>query len=246
MEVQMEKQKEKNTQNLYLRSLNKMRKIIFISIFSCLHAVGFSQKNNLLGVWQETIQDTNSYCLITNSIFYFIYDTEDFDKDDVWEEYYGFIDNRDIDSLSISQFRDSGRYFVLADTDLDKETKYDKSYFLIYGTDMQSKYNDFGVMELEGPKFFMYGKIGKLNKRLEKNLKEKSPEVFTEYLSVTSRKEIIAAKSIIYSEPDTPTKMYLIKGDVVTVLEEKEGWLKIEYEGKKLITGWIRKSNSKP
>ncbi|MDR1225478.1 MAG: hypothetical protein LBK47_01085 [Prevotellaceae bacterium] len=56
---------------------------------------------------------------------------------------------------------------------------------------------------------------------------------------------ITTEKSIIYSEPDKPTKMYLIKGDIVTVLEEKEGWIKMEYEGKKMITGWIKKEDTK-
>jgi hypothetical protein len=233
----MEKQRERNTQRNYSTSLNK---IVLVTIFLGSHVVGFSQKNNLLGVYQEAIQDTNSYCLITNSLFYFIYDSEQFDKDDIWKKYYGFINNRDIDSLSISQFSDSGRYFVLANANLDRKTKYDKSYFLIYGTDIHSKYDDFDAIELEGPKFFMYGKISKLNRRLEKNLQEQSPDVFAEYLTVTFQKKIIAAKSIIYSEPDTPTKMYLIKGDVVTVLEEQNGWIKVEYEGKKPVTGWIK------
>jgi hypothetical protein len=177
----------------------------------------YSQSNHLVGVWQETIQDTNCYYIVTNEYLYSIYDFLNMDYWSVDKYHYGFMNNREVDFLSISQFIDSGKYFVIAEADLDKETKYDKSYFLIYETNMQSKYNDFGVMELEGPKFFMYGKIGKLNNRLEKNLKEKSPEVFTEYLSVTSRKEIIATKSAIYSEPDKPTKMYLIKGNIIEV-----------------------------
>jgi hypothetical protein len=39
--------------------------------------------------------------------------------------------------------------------------------------------------------------------------------------------------------------MYLVKDDVVTVREEKEGWLRVEYEGKKLVTGWIKKEDTK-
>jgi hypothetical protein len=56
-------------------------------------------------------------------------------------------------------------------------------------------------------------------------------------------KEISSNRATIYSEPEKPTRMYLIKGDIVTVLEEKEGWLRIEYEGKKLVTGWIQKKD---
>jgi hypothetical protein len=57
--------------------------------------------------------------------------------------------------------------------------------------------------------------------------------------------QIAVDKSIIYSQPNKPTKMYLVKGDVVTVREEKEGWLRVEYEGKKLVTGWIKKEDTK-
>ena len=203
----------------------------------------YPQTNNLIGVWREVIQDTNSHRLITDDYYYSFYDNQE--SDELYNDkfYYGFIDDKEVDSLSISQFSDSGRFFVLAEADLDRKKKYDKSYFLIYGTDMQSKYNDFDAMELEGPKFFMYGKISKLNRRLEKNLKKKSPDVFAEYLLVTSQKEIIVPRSIIYSEPDTPTRMYLIKGDIVTVLEEKNEWVKVEYEGKKVVTGWIKRQD---
>jgi SH3-like domain-containing protein len=37
--------------------------------------------------------------------------------------------------------------------------------------------------------------------------------------------------------------MYLIKGDEVEVLEEKGEWLKVRYYGKKIIEGWIKKSD---
>jgi SH3-like domain-containing protein len=37
--------------------------------------------------------------------------------------------------------------------------------------------------------------------------------------------------------------MYLIKGDEVEVLEEKGEWLKIRYYGKKVVEGWIKRSD---
>jgi hypothetical protein len=219
-----------------------MKKILLI-FFLGRSITTYSQTNNLIGVWREAIQDTNSYRLMADDYCYSFYDGREFNTLYIKKFYYGFIDDNGADFFSISQFSDSGRYFVLANANLDKKTKYDKSYFLIYGTNIHSKYGDFDAIELEGPKFFMYGKIGRLNRRLEKNLKEKSPDVFAEYLAVTSRKEITTAKSIIYSQPGNPTKMYLIEDDIVKVLEEKYGWLRIEYEGAKLVTGWIRKQD---
>lgn len=40
---------------------------------------------------------------------------------------------------------------------------------------------------------------------------------------------------------NTSTKMYLLKGDEVEIIEEKDEWLKIRYYGKKTIEGWIKK-----
>lgn len=56
---------------------------------------------------------------------------------------------------------------------------------------------------------------------------------------------IKVSKSIIYDSPNSPTKMYLIKGDEVEILEEKEEWLNVRYYGKKIIEGWIKKSDIK-
>lgn len=56
--------------------------------------------------------------------------------------------------------------------------------------------------------------------------------------------EITSQKAIIYDNPEQPTKMYLIQGDVPTIIEETDGWLKIEYLGKKLVTGWIKKCDT--
>jgi len=53
----------------------------------------------------------------------------------------------------------------------------------------------------------------------------------------------ILNKTIIYSSPNSPTKMYLLKGDEVEIIEEKDEWLKIRYYGKKTIEGWIRRSD---
>ncbi len=63
-----------------------------------------------------------------------------------------------------------------------------------------------------------------------------------EYLNLDV-KEVVVPQSLIYSKPNERTKMYLIKGDVVTILEEKNKWIKIEYAGEELITGWIKKED---
>ena len=53
----------------------------------------------------------------------------------------------------------------------------------------------------------------------------------------------IERKSYIYLKPNNISNMYLIKGDEVKIIEEKDEWLKIRYYGKKTIEGWIKKSD---
>lgn len=66
------------------------------------------------------------------------------------------------------------------------------------------------------------------------------------------RKEIklTKAKSIIYSQPNQPTKMYLIKGDPVEIVTKKGHWLQIRYFTEKngiwtgkTIEGWVKQSD---
>lgn len=50
-------------------------------------------------------------------------------------------------------------------------------------------------------------------------------------------------KTYIHSTPNTSTKMYLIKSDEVEILEENGEWLRIRYYGKRVVEGWIKKSD---
>ncbi|MCF6190292.1 MAG: hypothetical protein L3J51_07430 [Cocleimonas sp.] len=72
-----------------------------------------------------------------------------------------------------------------------------------------------------------------------------------DYLSVASFtvfKQIpayIDIKSYLYKSPNKPTKMYLIKGDKVTLLDEEtdnsgQKWYFINYKGKKDLNMWIK------
>ncbi|GHT51423.1 hypothetical protein AGMMS49982_08830 [Bacteroidia bacterium] len=77
---------------------------------------------------------------------------------------------------------------------------------------------------------------------LYKRGKKDKQNYLKEYLNIDVV-EVVINKSVIYSASNTPTKMYFIKGDVVTVIEEQDDWLKVEYEGKKLVTGWIKRGD---
>ena len=55
---------------------------------------------------------------------------------------------------------------------------------------------------------------------------------------------ITILQSPIFSSPNIPTKMYLLKFDEVEVIAEKDNWLHIKYYGKKIVEGWIRKKDT--
>jgi len=56
-------------------------------------------------------------------------------------------------------------------------------------------------------------------------------------------KHIKSEKSTIYTSPNIPTKMYLVKSNEVEIIEEKDKWLKIRYYSKKSIEGWVKKED---
>jgi hypothetical protein len=76
------------------------------------------------------------------------------------------------------------------------------------------------------------------------NCKSKNEwEFMWRFVDKIKPKRVILKKVVLNSHPDTPTKSYLIKGDEVEVLEEKGEWLRVRYYGKKIIEGWIKKSD---
>ncbi len=74
---------------------------------------------------------------------------------------------------------------------------------------------------------------------------KKNKEHWQRYLEFLEEKEgrIHVQKSFIYSQPNKQTKMYLLKDDEVEIIEEKKDWLHIRYYGKKVVEGWIKKSD---
>ena len=61
-------------------------------------------------------------------------------------------------------------------------------------------------------------------------------------------KLIKSNKAVFYSEPDINkvTKIYVVKNDIVKIIERKNGWLKVEYKSpvnSKKFIGWINVNN---
>jgi SH3-like domain-containing protein len=72
-----------------------------------------------------------------------------------------------------------------------------------------------------------------------------APFLVTFYKNVAKLnfKKVTSLKTYINSLINKSTNMYLKKGDEVEIIEEKENWLHIRYYGKKVVEGWIKKSD---
>jgi hypothetical protein len=95
----------------------------------------------------------------------------------------------------------------------------------------------------------VFGKINYLPlavlRKLKANVEDwKKYESFVSDIPRTERL-VVEGKAFIFSEPDVTTKMYLIKDDMVEVLEETKEWLLVRFIGKTVVDGWVKKSDTK-
>ena len=163
----------------------------------------------------------------------------------IGESYYGFQNYNQYETKAINKkdLKITGKYYTTIDIKwMDKD-----------GYVKVPAFRTPQIIELtENSLWINYGKVSVYEKNdklsaidlklLYLRGKKDNRDYIKEYLNLDV-KEIIVPKSIIYSEPDKPTKMYLIKNDIVTIVEERDNWIKIEYSGEKLVTGWIKKGD---
>jgi hypothetical protein len=109
-----------------------------------------------------------------------------------------------------------------------------KSYYNIEGDSITSEHHF--VPQLNIPTLYNFQDEDFANEYLHKNYKN--------FVKLdNAQQQIQPTKQPLYKSPtiDSKTKMYLIKGDKVEILEEKDNWLHIFYKGKKEIKAWIPK-----
>jgi len=163
----------------------------------------------------------------------------------IWEFKDGFIsyDATGNESININQLQREGDYYVFARIEHVGENGVVKFPFYQVASYFECEENS---LTIAGNNPSEYIKIERLPSSALKLLynrgKKEDKDYIEKYLDIKV-KEVQVNKSIIYSEPGTATKMFLIKGDIATVLEEKGEWLKIEFLGKRLVTGWIKKED---
>lgn len=230
-----------------------MRNYITLIIFSFVLINTQAQEVNLLqGVW-ENIQNEESseknYSITNgNESLSFTYSENSLQMDfPLWESIDGFLDINPVDNgvVNISNLKRSGEYFITADKKyINDEGVVKYPNFLVpdyFDCDGQN-------LAIGGNNTEEYIKIERLPSFTLKLLYNRGIKdnryYIKDYLNIEVR-EVKVSKSIINSEPGTSTKMFLIKGDVVTVLDKNENWLKIEFLGTRLVSGWIKKEDVK-
>lgn len=96
------------------------------------------------------------------------------------------------------------------------------------------------VLSINGGKLFEYEKISQLPYKAVSCLfyagKRDKHDYLKEYLSLTVRS---VKPSRLYAEPNQPSNFHLKENDIVILIEEGDGWLKVKHDENK--TGWIKK-----
>ena len=153
--------------------------------------------------------------------------------------FYGFYD--DCDLPSVDSLKPNGVYYFDV-IPLYFEVEDDRKVYVENACGELSIFTEkqdtlMNIYYSSRQQYVTYKKLDTLPQNIQKYLQEQGIHVGF------SCKEISSEKAIIHTYPGIPTRMYLIKGDMVIVLEERDGWLRIEYEGKKVVRGWIKKQD---
>jgi hypothetical protein len=226
--------------------------LLFIFLFAI---VGYSkcQQNKLQGSFWIYDNDRNDqkapmYFFYSNiHVYKIVIYPQSIGGETLYVQRYGFYNSCNLPSLD--SLKQQGNYYFEVDS-LDfadekyKETMVHNScgelHIFTVGKDTMMN-----IYYSSSQQYVTYKKIKALPEKVTKYLKNKEIKIFA-----SIRKHIKSNKAMIYSQPDIPTQMYLIKGDVVEILEEKGDWLRINYypekdgkETERTIEGWIKKTD---
>ncbi|UXP33666.1 hypothetical protein N6H18_06830 [Reichenbachiella agarivorans] len=229
-----------------------MKRIILLSIVSLTSFFVNAQETPLEcmhGVWTVYYDDSNqkgfslrkghnvvSISYIEGSSSY---------KPSVTELIIGFLDYDPnvAGKVNYTDLKPEGSYYVEFYTDeLSQDSVFTSSYFTTpsyEGCDSEGLY-------IQARHMIEYGRLERLPSKAIRYLyeagKEREHNYISEYLD-TKAAQVKVDKCVIYSAPEVPTKMFMISGDVPTILEEKGDWLRFEFLGTRLVTGWIKKAD---
>ena len=169
--------------------------------------------------------------------------------------YYGFWDDSNEEyPKKVTELKSSGNRVLFFD-DLCKShdslgnlIKYTRSCYLTYSiegddeAEMPSDYTPNRLfLNFTGRDPDVYERIREIPLFVIESLRNNKKDWEKYRLFVDFKK--INKKVYLNIKLNQPTKMYLLKGDEVEVLEEQDDWLRIRYYGKKTIEGWIKRSD---
>jgi hypothetical protein len=205
--------------------------------------------DSIQGIWKsnESEKSEESFTIIKGMNALSITYTDDSEELDfpLSESIQGFQNEsyEDIDSIHVNTLKADGAYFTSAFRENVKKSGWvEKPYFTI-----PSYFEvDDNTMSIGGGQLAEFSKITSLPpftlKQLYKRGKLDKRNYLKDYLGLIF-KEVVSPKCTIYQSPGIATKMYIIKGDLVSILEQQGNWVKIEYQGKKKVQGWLKKSD---
>jgi len=220
------------------------KKIVSILLLISSIIVAQSSRNNLIGYWQNQDEKTIYYVFSQNKVV----DISIYKDGQIVDSYYTYGFSDELKLKNINDLKDAGMFYYEVNED-DFQEKYkekDGTYSGIQANviQMDEDKNRFQIYDpLRPGQRGIYKRIKQLPSKLEAVLKSKNIIINSTIKEDKAKYLVKVTKSIIYSTPNKPTKMYLLKGDVVEILQEKDDWLQIRYYGKKTIEGWIKKSD---
>lgn len=202
------------------------------------------------GIWECSTNDETSIFKIVKgkNCLEFTYEPSDKLDFTLFDMMIGFQNlatkYNEIQVINIDSLKENGLHYteVINKKYIGQDGTIDKAFCII-----PSYYEcDGSILSINGGKLFEYEKISKLPNNALKKLyyrgRQDKRDYTKDYLGIKVS-EISASKSIIYSEPGKPTNTQLGKGDIVTVLEEKGNWLKVDYGTE--TAGWVKKEDAK-
>ncbi|WP_428665477.1 hypothetical protein [Runella sp.] len=249
-----------------------MKKYLLLSIFLLISNLNMAQNlklSDLKGVWESGRYENNFYIFYEDTIASIGLNDGELD---IGFTKIGFIDENDPYLIKLDSIQNIGKdkknepaplYFRINLTDEDikhiklKNREESRSIFYFGGTLCGLGIEDYPIqtgtrMEIINSNVHIYIKRKDLPPLFIHKLSLKyPPQILKRMLDKTFMK-IKIPKSLIYSKPTILSKMYLIKGDQIEVVGEKElkgtKWLNFRYYGNsattgKTIEGWIKKAD---
>ena len=248
-----------------------MKKIITVIFILTLGETTFSQENKInsfVGMWKitpfEKGYDDSTFVIFKSNKSILITYRLDSKKVFLYGDpftYYGFWDTLPDETSHpkhIKDLKQTGKYVFFYDHLIENDKSGNKSGYDKFGNLYQITRECQWAINDELPEGLppttltlhfgkdpdVYRKVDKIPDYVLISLR-KNKEDWQRYLDFMEHKEskVTQLKAFIYTIPNQQSKMYLLKGDEVEILETQDDWLKIRYYGSKTIEGWIRKTD---